>query len=155
MTKSNAYFTLYVIAAALAACVVGNPAWLSDKNNYLKEFTTHDMLPVLGVVLAITLASAAQLHLEFNKIEELAGRRFLRNSRSGVRKAAYVLIWLFFGAVLVMLVKSIVNVNERVEAICNSLAIFFLIFSIFILISITEAVFGIPVQGKVDHEEQK
>lgn len=55
--------------------VITQPAWLSDRNDFLRDLSSRDILPVLGVILVITLASAAQLHLEFNKIEERAKKR--------------------------------------------------------------------------------
>ena len=101
-------------------------------------------MPVLGVILAITLASTAQLHLEFNKIEERAGKRILIKSRAGISGATYMLIWLFFASAMLVVIKPIVCDSERAQAICNSLGVFLLVFNIVILIEITQAAFSIP-----------
>jgi hypothetical protein len=104
----------------------------------------HEMLPVVGVILAITLASAAQLHLEFNKIEERIGKIILNRTRAGVRGAAYMLIALFVGASSLVIIKPLTLSTELGQSICNALAIFILFFNIIILIEITQAAFSIP-----------
>ena len=60
-------------SAALAVvliCAIYNPSYLSDKNEFMHHFVNHELLALLGIIMTITLASAASLHLEFNKIEE-------------------------------------------------------------------------------------
>lgn len=70
----------------------------------------HELLAVLGVILAITLASAAQLHLTFNQIEEsYQDKGGLSRSRRRVHSAAYWLIGLFLVAVLLVVVKPLLG----------------------------------------------
>ena len=70
MTRPIAYVLLTVFAAAGLVVVAARPEWASDQNSFLRNFVTHEFLSLLGVILAITLASVANIHLEFNKIEE-------------------------------------------------------------------------------------
>jgi hypothetical protein len=151
MTKSIAICALLSAATVLTICVIVEPRWLSDNNAFLKEFSERDMLPVLGVVLAITLASAAQLHLEFNKVEERARKVFLNRSRSGVHEAAYGLIAAFLIAALLCIVKAILPDYERAQAIVNAFDIMILVFNILILIEITQVAFAIP--PKIDEDQ--
>ena len=78
------------------ACVVfvsaSAPRWINDDNGFLKTFISQDLLSILGVILAITLASASQIHLKFNDLEEKFGKRFLSKSRQEVKEACYVLL---------------------------------------------------------------
>jgi hypothetical protein len=48
------------ILGALSFC---HSSWLSDDNTFLKNFVNQELLAVLGVIVTITLASAASLHL--------------------------------------------------------------------------------------------
>jgi hypothetical protein len=146
MTRNIAVTSLIAVAAVLAVCVIVVPTWLSDDNSFVKEYSQHDMLPILGVILAITLASAAQLHLEFNKIEERAGRQVLTRSRAAVRGAAYGLIGLFLAAAALAILKPIFPQTDRSQASFNSLSVFILFWNIIILIEIVQAAFSIPAK---------
>jgi hypothetical protein len=146
MTKNIAIISLIAVFSVLIICIIMQPSWLSDSNQFVGEFAGRDMLPILGVILAITLASAAQLHLEFNKIEEKAGREILNKSRTAVRGAAYGLIGLFLVGSFLSVVKSIVCHTERAQATVNGLCLFVLFFNIIILVEIIQAAFAIPAK---------
>jgi hypothetical protein len=95
MTKTVSYCILIVLSGVIAAISSSSPSVLSDKNEFLSRFVGSDLLNTLGVILAITLASAAQLHLAFNAIEERAEKTVFKKSRDGLRQAASWLIGLF------------------------------------------------------------
>lgn len=92
-----------VLVIVLSVC---QPQVLGDKNSFLKDFINHEILNILGIILAITLASAAQLHLKFNEIEERAGKEILSESRKEVKSNALWLIYLFVVAMILVLIKS-------------------------------------------------
>lgn len=143
MTRSIAYCTLIVAAGVIIALSVCAPQILSDKNGFLEKFVGSDLLNILGVILAITLASAGQLHLAFNQIEERHKTPGLRTSRAGVHNAAYFLIFLFLLAVLIMIVKSALPKEEWIQSLVNGAEIFILLWYILILISLTQVTFKI------------
>jgi hypothetical protein len=95
MTRSIAYCALICAVAVVAICAIYNSSKLSDQNKFTREFVGHELLGLLGIILTITLASAANLHLAFNKIEEQYKRRGLTKTRQGVKQGAYCLIFLF------------------------------------------------------------
>lgn len=92
MSKSLGYIILLCFAAASVAVISSHPEWVGDNNSFLKNFVNHEFLNLLGVILAITLASVAQIHFQFNQIEERAGKRGLTKSRANLSKNAYYLI---------------------------------------------------------------
>jgi hypothetical protein len=145
MSKSASFSLLIAVATILIVVVIVEPEWLSDKKAFVKDFMSKDILSVLGIILTITLASAAQLHLEFNKIEETAGKRFLLNSRRKVHQAAYALIFTFVFAVILLVVKPIVcdPFSDRSQAALNAIGIFTLWMNVLILIELTQAAFSI------------
>ena len=114
-------------------------------------FVNHEFLNVLGVILAITLASAAQIHLAFNRIEERMGQPGgLSKSRQNLRKAAYWLIGLFLAGIAIVVTKPIACCGPVGEGIFNSFALVILVWHVLILISITELVFAIPPLNQDD-----
>lgn len=144
MNKTISYVLLFLIAAVLLVAAFSQPYILSNQNEFLANFVNHEFLNVLGVILAITLASAGQLHLKFNEIEERYDQKGgLSKTRRGVHQAAYWLIALFLLAVVVVVAKPVVTSNPLSEAICNALAIFILVWYVLLLISLTQTTFKI------------
>jgi len=83
MTRNIAISSLIAALAVVLMCAIYNPSYLSDKNTFMHHFVNHELLALLSIIMTITLASAAQLHLEFNKFEEKLGKRFLNKTRQG------------------------------------------------------------------------
>ena len=74
-----------IVICAVAVWIILSLAvpWvLADTNPFLKGFVNHKLLSVLGVIVTITFASAANLHIELNKIEEAAGQSGFGNTRA-------------------------------------------------------------------------
>jgi hypothetical protein len=138
--------------AVLAVMVICAPQWLDDGNTFLKTFVGVEFLGALGVILAITLASLAQLHLSLNEREERRGVRFLDETHAEIRSSGRWLIGLYIGAVAVVVTKPLLGTAPRVEALMNALALAVLGFYILILFDITSAVFSMePDIGEEDH----
>lgn len=144
MTKSVAWCVL--IAGIVLVCVLASysPAVLGDSNGFLKNFVNHELLAILGVILAITIASAGQLHLTLNEIERNHGTPgSFDKTRDGIRSAAYWLIALFLIAVLVVVAKPLLASTPWAETLFNGGAIVILLWNGLILISIMQAIFAI------------
>ncbi|MGY3077801.1 hypothetical protein ACVWZZ_004172 [Bradyrhizobium sp. LM6.10] len=143
MTKTLGYSLLAIFAAMSVAISAARPEWISDENPFLKNFVNHELLALLGVILAITLASIASVHLEFNKIEERYKRRFLAKSRTNLRKNAYWLISLFAVAVALVAVKPVLCGGAVAQALANMGGLLILLWHVLILITLTQLVFSI------------
>ncbi len=88
----NRTVALCIFICSAATCVVLSvvaPTVLSDRNSFLKGFVSHELLVLLGVIVTITLASAANLHLELNKLEEPVRKRVFGPTRAAIKRAAY------------------------------------------------------------------
>ena len=132
--------TLVVLLAA-SACA---PYLLSDDgNSFLRGFVNQELLTVLGVVVTITLASAGNLHLELNKMQDRTGSPFMR-TRKSVKISAYSLILIFALAGALVIVKPLVGSDMRATAACNSVAITLMLFSLFVLVDLTRTTLSIP-----------
>jgi formate hydrogenlyase subunit 4 len=152
--KSSLYWCTIIVSVGVVLALSANaPVVLSDQNHFLRDFINHEYLNILGVILAITLASAGQLHLVFNQIEErykIEGG--LRKSRSNVHKAAYGLIALFLGGVVIVVIKPLVSVAAWAESLVNGAALIVLLWVVLILLSLVRATFRIS--PKIDSDEK-
>lgn len=144
MNKSLAYAILFISAVGLTVISVIQPGYLSDTNTFLKNFINENILNVLGVILAITLASVANIHLAFNRIEERYQKvNGLQRSRANLVKSAYWLIGIFCAACVIVVVKPLGSDTPVRQAMFNSAALLMLIWHMLILISLTQLVFRI------------
>jgi hypothetical protein len=143
MTRSISYCTLICAIAVAVICAIYKPELISDKNRFLFEFVNHELLGLLAIILTITLASAANLHFEFNKIEEHYQRRGLTDTRRGVRQGAYCLIALFVFSTLLVLTKPIFASSDASQAVFNGLALVALLWNVLILVELTQLAFSI------------
>ena len=143
MSRILGYSTLIAFAAGSVAIVASRPDWVSDQNGFLKNFVNHEFLSLLGVILAITLASVANIHFEFNKIEEQQQKIFLVKSRQNLKKNTFWLIGLFCAAVALVTVKPIVCGGAVAEGIINLGAVMIVLWHVLILLSLTQLAFVI------------
>jgi hypothetical protein len=143
MTRSISYCLLIAALTVVVSCTVIKPDLLGDKNEFLAHFVNQELLALLGIIMTITLASAANLHLEFNKIEERYKRRGLTNTRHGVRQGAYCLIWLFSTSIVIVVLKPILADGPAWQSAFNGLALVVLLWNVLILIELTQLAFAI------------
>lgn len=153
MNKTIAWTTILGILTVLLATSACAPHLLSDTGNkFLEGFVNQELLALLAVVTTITLASAGNIHLELNKLQDRTGLPFI-NSRRAVRWSAYSLIVIFAIAGLLVIVKPMLGSDERATAACNSIAIVLVLFSLHVLFDLTRTVFAIPAASTLPGEE--
>jgi magnesium-transporting ATPase (P-type) len=144
MSKAIAYCVLIVSMAIVICCAISAPTLLNDKNKFLHDFINYELLGVMVVILTITLTSVAQLHLEFNRIEERYKRRnALSRSRGGVRAAAFWLIALFLAAILLVTLKPLLANEDWSETLFNGIGLVILLWNVLILTELTVTIFAI------------
>lgn len=144
MNKTIAWTAILVTLGVLLAASACAPFLLSDEgNSFLRGFVNQELLALLGVVVTITLASAGNLHLELNKLEDRTGNHFKR-TREAVKLSAYSLILIFVAAGVLVVVKPMFGSDIRASAACNSVAITLVVFSVFVLADLTRTVLAIP-----------
>ena len=144
MNKTICFVLLIVVAALVLASAISAPSVLSDENTFLAGFVGSGLLEMLGVILAITLASSAQLHLEFNKIEEKFGMRGLVKTRACVRQDTYTLIILFVLGIALVVFKPLLAKEDWSQTLFNGAAMLLLLTNVLLLVSLTRTTFSIP-----------
>ena len=76
------FIVLVAFILFCAVSTVSEPTFLA-KNNFLQQFVNHEILALLAIILAITFASMANIHLALNRIVMRAfGRRRALGQRS-------------------------------------------------------------------------
>jgi hypothetical protein len=131
------------------------PQVLDDSNSFLKGFVNHELLAFLGVIVTITLASVANLHLELNKIEESLqrGGAFTR-TRFKLRQSAHWLLALLLIALSIVTAKPVVIAaynGGTAAALFNSAALLVVLFNVLVLLDLTSAAFQISPQIQGNH----
>lgn len=143
--KANVYIcVLVVFAGVMVVSTLATPDLLSDGNSFLKAFVGSEFLGVLAVILAITLASSAQLHLAFNQIEDHFKTKGLIKTRTSVRSDTYALIVLFMFGVADVVAKAALADQPWQESFFNGAALTILLWNVLLLHSLTRTVFAIP-----------
>ena len=130
-----------------------SPYYLSDDgNSFLRGFINHEFLSILGVIVTITLASAANIHLELNKLQDQVGKPFSR-ARAGICRSAYSLIIIFALGVVLVIVKPFTVSSQKLTAAANSAAIVIMFFSLSVLVDLTRTTFKIPAASAIRSDE--
>lgn len=132
---------ILTVLLTVSAC---SPHLISDDgNDFLKNFVNQELLSLLGIIVTITLASAGNIHLELNKLQDRTTLTF-RRTRQAIKLSAYSLIAIFAMAGALVVIKPMLGNDIRATAACNAVAIVLVVFSLFVLIDLTRTTFGIP-----------
>ncbi|WP_146190663.1 hypothetical protein [Marinicauda salina] len=148
MKKLLPWIILLILAATLLAISFCDPYILSDENDFLHNFVGHQLLSTLGFILAITLASAANIHLELNRLESEATIKFER-TRKSISYSAYSLIAIFLISFGLVIIKPVVADSHFDESIANLIAILLVYFNLSVLYDLTRTVHKIPPVSKL------
>ena len=119
------------------------PVYLDDNNIFLKDFVGSNFLSVMGVLVTITLASAANLHIELRKMEAAAGKDFLSGTRGRVKLSAFSLIWLLGLSILAVFLKPILPQASISLALINGFCLLLLLFGVLVIADLTKLAFRV------------
>lgn len=134
--------------AVLASLVVCKPEWLSD-NTFLKDFISFEILSLLAVILTVTLASVANIHLSINRIiiRHLSGNgeqaRLAEEIKNEIKANAWTIFYSFFFAVLVLFVKGLNGSDNLVVSVCNAAMLWLLLLNLLCILDIYRVIYGI------------
>lgn len=148
MKKIIPWIILTALTAAMTTISHCKPQWLNDDNSFLHNFVNHELLATLGFIAAVTLASAASLHFELNRLEDETEQAFV-NSRRSICLSVYSLLVLFGMAIVLVVVKPLLPEVPYAPALANSMALLILYFYISVMWDITSTVLAIPTARKI------
>ena len=127
--------TFIVLAALVVGLSVCAPATLAE-NGFLKGFINHEILNILAVIVTITIASIATIHIWFNELEEKHGKKVFGKARREINSSAFWLLGLFLVALLLLIVRAYFENSPVGLSLFNGFALMILIANILILIDI-------------------
>lgn len=143
MNRAVAVCIMVAWVAVWATIVVAQPWVLDDSNKFFVGFLDHEFLGFMGVIVTITLASSANLFIELNKLEEKFNFNAFPATKREVKTSAFSLIAVLVVSVFVAVIKPLVVSGERSQAIVNGIAVTLIIFSVLILIDLTQSAFNL------------
>lgn len=139
---------LIALGTVISATVICMPHWLSD-NDFLKGFVNHEVLALMAVILTVTLASVANIHMALNRIviRRFNSDKHLKKAASDVKREitdnAWYIFWGFVITIFVLLVKGLNTDNQLIVAISNGIVVWTLFLFILCMYDIYKVIFGI------------
>ena len=144
MTNFLGFALLTFLAIALIIMGGSAPGILSDENQFLRGFVNHEYVNILGVIVAITTASASSIHLELRRLEaEYKFPNGFEKTRKEVRRAAITLVMLFCAGFLLALLKPYFSGDLCGQIVFNAVAIFIFFWNILILLALLRLAFKV------------
>jgi hypothetical protein len=122
---------------------------LLTENTFLKGFINHEVVSLMAVIMTVTLASVANIHLAINRLVavRLQNVPALRDAASEVKNEVNDNAWLIFGgfvaAVLTLIVGGAFASSIYVGAGVNAVVLWILALFITCMYDIYRVVFGI------------
>lgn len=142
--KSFRVGILFAFIAVAGMAVVSRPHWLSD-NTFLDTFISHEIIAVLVVILTITFASVANIHLSLNRLAEASPRRKqqIGEIRKEINSEAWVIFWSFIVCVIALVTKGAADGNPYVVAASHAVGAVVLLLNLLVLHTIYRAIFAL------------
>jgi|GEM_PF-2518364 len=141
-------WSLVLSAAGIVAFLLIEPDALSE-NTFLMGFVNHEVLGLMSVILTVTLASVANIHLALNRIiakklkatDEVLS--VAREVKSELRDNAWLIFWGFALSIVLLLIKGAFTEQVFVIAAVNGAILWILSLYILCMYDIYRVVFGI------------
>lgn len=121
-------------------------------NEFLKGFVTYEIMSFLIVIVTITFASVANIHLSINKtqasVNDAAKRQHLEDNfaaplREETSSSAWLLFWGLVICAICLFIKGQFPTNSYVVSGVHGIAVLILIMNAVVLYDIYSTVFGL------------
>ena len=139
---------LIFFAVLFGSIVVCEPQWLSS-NAFLNSFVSHEILALKAVILTVTLASVANIHLALNRIvvNRFGSQASLTEAAKSVKKEinddAWYIFWGFIVTIVALVGKGAFDGNVQVVAASHGVALWVLLLYLVCMYDIYKIVFGV------------
>jgi len=125
---------------------IAAPWVLGDNNTFLASFVAGDFLAFMGVSVTISLASALNIHVELNRIEERVEAQVFKKTRNALMRSAYGLLLSLLAALAIAVVKPLLGSHPITTSLMNSAALMTILLSWLVLADVVEAAFSLATQ---------
>jgi hypothetical protein len=154
VSKVLPWVILVALATVLTVISFTQPWMLDDRNSFLKAFVGADYLATLGVIVSITLASAANIHLHLNNLSDDTGTRFV-NTRRSIRRSCNSLVLAFVAAIVLVTVKPLLPAAPYNAAMANSIALIIIYFNASIMLDLVRTSLVIPSRNEIKQQDDR
>ena len=146
------FWVLVIVSIGVVIVISICKPELLVNNQFLKNFINHELLNILAVIVTVTAASTANIHLAFNRVEEKIKKNdYFKYARQEVNHGAIFLILLFLILVVLLIVRSYFLHNMNVVSFINGISLIILLVNILVLLDVTLTVFAIhPIASDSD-----
>lgn len=145
----------------LASMVICKPEWLT-MNQFMRDFASFNFLSLLAVILTVTLASVANIHLAINRIisKHLLGNmdqiQIAESVKSEIKSNAWTIFISFFVAVFVLFVSGLNKNDQLVTAICNASLLWLLLLNLMCILDIYRVIYGlVDIESNLEQRNEK
>ncbi len=141
---------LIALAAVLTCVVTYRPEWLSA-NTFLDGFVNHEILALFAVVLTVTLASVANIHLSINRMiahsfsNDAIAREMANKIKSEIRDNSRIIFFSFFAALFALIIKGLMPSEAIHISAVNGFLIWVLVLNLLTIMDVYNVVYGLSV----------
>lgn len=136
--KTAAPITLMGAGSIVVGVSIWAPAWLAT-NGFLVAFVNHELLNIQAVIMTITIATIATIHIWFNELEEKHKKKVFGDARADINNSAMWLICLFLATLILLITRSFFE-NQTALSLFNGVAVIILVTNVLVLIDILAVV---------------
>jgi hypothetical protein len=104
--KIVSLIAMIVLAGVFVAMSVCMPKILAD-NEFLKGFINQEVLSIMAVIMTISIASIATIHIWFNELEDKHQKKVFGSARREINQAAFYFIGLFVAQLVCLITRSL------------------------------------------------
>lgn len=126
-----------VLAGILTVLSICRPEILA-KNEFLKNFINHEILNIMSVIMTISIATVATIHIWFNELEAKHDKKIFGDARREINQSVFWFIGLFLVQLLVLIVKAfpVFSGDETAASLFNGASLLLLVTSVITLLDI-------------------
>lgn len=141
-------FILIAFALFFAVATVCKPDFLA-RNTFLLGFVNHEVLALLSVILTVTLASVANIHLTMNKIvaNKFGNNPKLKDAATEVKNElkdnCWYIFWGFVAAAILLVAKGSIPNGDLALSIIHGMVLWILALYVLCMYDVYQVVFGI------------
>ena len=142
------YGIFFSSAAIGGAIVVSRPEWLSG-NTFVQAFVGPDLLSLLVVILTITFASVANIHLSLNRFQASASpsqKQAIADIRGEINDNAWLIFSAFVVCVLSLLAKGAFTSPLGIAA-ADAICLLVLLVNALVMHDLYHAIFALASAG--------
>ena len=148
------YGIFFSSVALLGAIVISRPEWLAE-NKFLQSFIGPDLLSLLIVILTITFASVANIHLSLNRFSAKASpasRQGIIEIRAEIDANAWLIFMAFVVGLIALLAKGALSAIPLGLAATNAVCLLVLLVNLLVMHDLYHAIFALASAGLAQEE---